>query len=31
MQTDGFWWRDPTLTDKAIKRKVLREMLAHRF
>ena len=31
MQTDGYWWSDPALTDKAIKRRVLREMVAHRF
>ena len=30
MQADGFWWSDPALTDQAIKRRVLREMLAHR-
>jgi glutamate-1-semialdehyde 2,1-aminomutase len=31
MQADGFWWHDPALTDKAIKRRVLREMLSHRL
>jgi glutamate-1-semialdehyde 2,1-aminomutase len=31
MEADGFWWHDPALTDKAIKRKVLREMLSHRL
>jgi glutamate-1-semialdehyde 2,1-aminomutase len=31
MQEDGFWWTDATLTNKAIKRRILREMLAHRF
>jgi len=31
MQADGFWWSDPAVTDKAIKRKVLREMLSHRM
>ncbi|HET6147517.1 MAG TPA: aminotransferase class III-fold pyridoxal phosphate-dependent enzyme [Polyangia bacterium] len=30
MQRDGFWWTDAALTNKAIKRRVLREMLAHR-
>jgi len=30
MQRDGFWWSSPKLTNKAIKRRVLREMLAHR-
>ena len=31
MQADGWWWHDPKLTDRAIKRSILREMLAHRF
>ena len=31
MQRDGFWWRDPAATNKSIKRRVLREVLAHRF
>ncbi|MBC7728348.1 MAG: aminotransferase class III-fold pyridoxal phosphate-dependent enzyme [Microbacteriaceae bacterium] len=31
MQADGWWWHDPKLTDRAIKRGILREMLAHRF
>jgi glutamate-1-semialdehyde 2,1-aminomutase len=31
MKADGFWWSDPTLTNKSIKRKILREMLAERF
>ena len=31
MQRDGFWWHDPAATNKAIKRRVLREILAHRF
>src|SRR5580692_818102 len=31
MQRDGFWWSDPGLTDKTIKRKILREMLGHRL
>jgi glutamate-1-semialdehyde 2,1-aminomutase len=30
MQRDGFWWSSPALTNKSIKRRVLREMLAHR-
>ena len=29
MQRDGWWWRNPELTDKAIKRGVLREILAN--
>jgi glutamate-1-semialdehyde 2,1-aminomutase len=28
MEQDGFWWADAALTNKAIKRRVLREMLA---
>ena len=28
MEEDGFWWTDAALTNKAIKRRVLREMLA---
>ncbi|WP_119354110.1 aminotransferase class III-fold pyridoxal phosphate-dependent enzyme [Azohydromonas sediminis] len=31
MQADGWWWHDAALTDKAIKRGLLREMLAQRF
>jgi len=31
MQVDGWWWQDGRLSDKAIKRSLLREMLAHRF
>ncbi len=30
MEQDGFFWSDPALTNKAIQRKILREMLAHR-
>jgi len=30
MQRDGFWWSSPALTNKSIKRRVLREMIAHR-
>ncbi|HEY0782341.1 MAG TPA: aminotransferase class III-fold pyridoxal phosphate-dependent enzyme [Thermoanaerobaculia bacterium] len=31
MQQDGFWWADAALTDKAIRRRVLREiLLVHR-
>jgi glutamate-1-semialdehyde 2,1-aminomutase len=29
MDQDGFWWSDAALTNKAIKRRVLREMLQH--
>jgi len=28
MKRDGFWWADAALTNKAIKRRVLREMIA---
>ena len=31
MQADGWWWQDDALTDKAIKRGILREMLAQRW
>jgi glutamate-1-semialdehyde 2,1-aminomutase len=31
MQADGWWWHDATLTDKSIKRGILRELLAHKF
>jgi glutamate-1-semialdehyde 2,1-aminomutase len=31
MQTDGWWWQDARLTDRSIRRGILREMLAHRF
>jgi len=31
MQKDGWWWHDAALTNKAIKRGILREMLAQRF
>jgi glutamate-1-semialdehyde 2,1-aminomutase len=31
MQRGGWWWRNPALTNKAIKRRLLREMLAQRF
>jgi glutamate-1-semialdehyde 2,1-aminomutase len=31
MQRDGWWWRDPALTNKSIKRQVLTEMLHARF
>jgi glutamate-1-semialdehyde 2,1-aminomutase len=30
MQQDGWWWSDPALTNKAIKRRILKEMIAHR-
>jgi glutamate-1-semialdehyde 2,1-aminomutase len=30
MRDDGFWWSDPALTNKSIKRRILKEMLGHR-
>jgi glutamate-1-semialdehyde 2,1-aminomutase len=30
MQADGWWWADPQLTNRSIKRRVLREMLQAR-
>src|SRR5262249_43192874 len=30
MQQDGWWWSDPALTNKTIKRRVLKEMTARR-
>ena len=29
MKQDGWWWRDAALTNKAISRQILKEMLAH--
>jgi glutamate-1-semialdehyde 2,1-aminomutase len=31
MQREGWWWSDPTLTNRSIKRTILKEMIAHRF
>ena len=31
MQQDGWWWSDPGLTNRSIKRTILKEMIAHRF
>jgi glutamate-1-semialdehyde 2,1-aminomutase len=31
MQADGWWWSDPTATNKSIRRGILREILAHRL
>lgn len=31
MKADGWWHQDAALTDKSIKRGILREMLSHRF
>lgn len=31
MQADGWWWSGPELTHKAIRRRLLREMLVHKL
>jgi glutamate-1-semialdehyde 2,1-aminomutase len=31
MKRDGWWWHEASLTNKAIKRQILKEMLAERF
>jgi glutamate-1-semialdehyde 2,1-aminomutase len=31
MQADGWWWQGAQLSNKGIRRRVLREMLAERF
>jgi glutamate-1-semialdehyde 2,1-aminomutase len=31
MEADGWWWTDGTLSNKGIKRRILKEMLVHRF
>jgi len=31
MKRDGWWWHDASLTNKGIRRKILKEMLASRF
>ena len=31
MKEDGWWWNDGSLTNKTIRRKILKEMFAHRF
>ena len=31
MHQDGWWWRNPTLTDASIRRRILKEMIAHKF
>ena len=28
MEQDGWWWADPSVTNKLIRRRILREMLA---
>jgi glutamate-1-semialdehyde 2,1-aminomutase len=31
MQQDGWWWRDPVATNKSIRRRILKELIAHRL
>ncbi|HYL19954.1 MAG TPA: aminotransferase class III-fold pyridoxal phosphate-dependent enzyme [Burkholderiales bacterium] len=31
MEQDGWWWDNAAVTNKSIKRRILREMIAHRF
>jgi glutamate-1-semialdehyde 2,1-aminomutase len=31
MQQDGWWWSNPKTTNKSIKHRILREIIAHRF
>jgi glutamate-1-semialdehyde 2,1-aminomutase len=31
MQRDGWWWRDPKATNKSIRRRILKEMIAQWF
>jgi glutamate-1-semialdehyde 2,1-aminomutase len=31
MQQDGWWWADPSVTNKTIRRKILREIFSHRL
>ena len=31
MQREGWWCSDPALTNRSIKRTILKEMIAHRF
>jgi glutamate-1-semialdehyde 2,1-aminomutase len=31
MEQDGWWWHAPDLTNKAIRRQILKEMLASKF
>jgi glutamate-1-semialdehyde 2,1-aminomutase len=31
MRRAGWWWENPLATNKKIKRRILREMIAHRF
>jgi glutamate-1-semialdehyde 2,1-aminomutase len=29
MQQDGWWWTDPSMTNRSIRRRIVHEMLAH--
>jgi len=31
MKEDGWWWRDASLTNKKIRRQILKEMFTKRF
>jgi glutamate-1-semialdehyde 2,1-aminomutase len=31
MRRDGWWWGSPALTNRSIKRAILKEMIAHRL
>jgi glutamate-1-semialdehyde 2,1-aminomutase len=31
MRSDGWWWHDASLTNKGIRRQILKEMLASRL
>jgi glutamate-1-semialdehyde 2,1-aminomutase len=31
MQQDGWWWQDPSATNRSIRRQILREIAAQRF
>jgi glutamate-1-semialdehyde 2,1-aminomutase len=31
MQQDGWWWSHPATTNKSIRRRILREIIAHRL
>jgi glutamate-1-semialdehyde 2,1-aminomutase len=31
MQQDGWWWSDPSTTNRSIKRQILRELISHRL
>jgi glutamate-1-semialdehyde 2,1-aminomutase len=31
MREDGWWWSDAAASNRAIKRRILREIIRHRF